>query len=319
MTRLIIVFTVIISLFWSLWQPYPRDEAVIIICDVGQGDAIILIHGTNQILIDGGPTPEKVLKCLGENLPIWDKKIEMVVATHAHADHIGGLIEVIGRYKIGTILANHSIEDSDIAKQFFLQISNLEKNGEARWVQSHPFQVFKLDHDFWLQIWSTPEENKNYSLRKSQSPETILSAQNAMENVSKTSGKNDENNRSIALNIQFKSFSILLTGDLECPGEVAMIRSGVTRKVNMLKVGHHGSKTSTCQGLLEEIQPENVVISVGENNRFQHPSPDVLSNLVAFGAKIWRTDVQGRIKIISDGYNYWIEPGENQPSAHKNL
>lgn len=309
MFRVFVAFVVIISLFWSLWQPYPSNRAVIIVCDVGQGDAIILMYGTFQALIDGGPSPEAVLKCLGENLPLWDRKLDMVIATHADADHIGGLPEVLNRYQVGIVLANFSDKDSDLAKDFYLQIAHLDQTGSTKWRQSSQLEVFKLDHDFWLQILSPPEENQFIIDPKRLNPETILSAQSQVKMNQKTGAENSENNRSIAIYLQYKSFSILLTGDLECPGEIAMVKGGVTKEANILKVGHHGSKTSTCQALLEEIRPENSVISVGENNRFKHPSPEVLSNLVAIGAKIWRTDLQGRIKIVTDGHKYWIQPG----------
>lgn len=311
MFRLFIASIAVISLFWSIWRPYPSGRLSIVICDVGQGDAIILIYGTFQALIDGGPSPEAVLKCLGENLPIWDRQLDMVIATHADADHIGGLPEVLRRYKTEVVLANFSDKESDLATEFYPLLADLDQTGAIRWLQSQPLGVFKLDHDFWLQILSPPEESHFVLASNRLTPETILSAQKDLKLHQKTGGENSENNRSIALIARYMDFSIMLTGDLECPGEIAMVNAGVTKEVNVLKVGHHGSKTSTCMVLLEETRPENSVISVGKNNRFQHPSPEVLGNLVAKEVKIWRTDLSGTVKILTDGHKYSIFPESN--------
>lgn len=307
MLRMFVALVVVISLFWAIWQSYPGNRLIIVVCDVGQGDAIILMHGYFQVLIDGGPSADGVLRCLGDNLPFWDRRIEMVVATHADADHIKGLPEVLDRYKVEVVLANFSEKDSKLAQNFYLQLASLEKSGSIEWQQSQQLMVFKLDHDFWLQIVAPPGENELMFETKELSPETILSAQEQFKIQQKLAKESSENNRSIALYLHYKNFSALLTGDLECPGEVAMIKSGVTKEVNVLKAGHHGSKTSTCQALLEETQPETSVISVGENNRFRHPSPEVLENLSSHGVKIWRTDQQGDLKIITDGYQYSIK------------
>jgi competence protein ComEC len=307
MTRIIVVVVAIISLFWSLWQPYPSKDLVVVICDVGQGDATILIYGSFQVLIDGGPTPEGVLKCLGKNLPIWDRKIEMVVATHGDADHIGGLPEVIARYNVDTVLANFGTKDTDLARELLIQVVELDTKGELELISSSFLHEFKVDHKFSMKIVSPPEESNLITAANKANTETILSDTIGTNQTDLSASKNTENNGSIVLYAYFNRFSILLTGDLECPGEIAMIRRGVTRPVNVLKVGHHGSKSSSCLEFLEETLPENAIISLGENNRFGHPAPEVLRNLVAKNSQIWRTDQRGMIKITSDGLKYWIK------------
>lgn len=312
MARLLLVLAVISSLFWAIWRLYPESLLKIIVCDVGQGDAILLIYESKQILIDGGKTPELVLTCLSENMPIWDKSLEMVIASHLDADHIGGLPEVLRRYGVSVIIANTSSEkNTSIVDEFFSEIDKKVFFEDSVWRESDWLEVIKIDEDLFIQIVSPPEEN---SLKKQialEEGETILSAQNAQKSKLNSLSKTSENDRSIVLFVKYKDFKILLTGDLECPGEIAMVNSGVTSVVDVLKVGHHGSKTSSCEVFLDAIRPEHSVISVGKNNSYNHPSLEVLSNLVAKNSKIWRTDEQGSIKIVSNGKNYWIYSQRN--------
>lgn len=114
------------------------------------------------------------------------------------------------------------------------------------------------------------------------------------------------NDGSIVLFLRYGRLTTLLTGDLEENGELALLRNGLIVKTDVLKVGHHGSKTSTTVDLLRRLRPEISVISSGVNNSYNHPSPEVTSRLRMFGTNVYRTDKLGTIRFASDGHKFWL-------------
>ena len=306
MYRLSLLAALIFSLFWRIWNAYSSNYLQVVICNVGQGDGIVLIYQSFQIVIDAGVSPDKMLECLSQHVPFWDRTIEYVVATHADADHIGGLTTILQRYHIGTAVANYSDKDTQLAQELYSQLQIRSQANLLDWQYSHFLETISINQTLSLQIISPPEVVERASPGKHDKTETMLSAKRGLTSATKTTDQMSENDRSIAIYVQFGQFSTMLTGDLECPGEIAMLAGGVTKRSNVLKVGHHGAKTSTCPSFVDTIQPEHAVISAGKNNRYNHPTLEVLSNLVARGAQIWRTDQQGTVVITSDGTNYWV-------------
>jgi len=246
--------------------------------NVGQGDAIwIEAPNGNQVLIDGGPD-NAVLQRLGETMPFYDKNIDMVVATHSDADHITGLIGVLDRYEVENIVYSNIVRKSSLYDAWQEAV---EKEG-ANIIDPVAGKVIDLGNKVTL---------------------TILHPAESLDGVAKEKVNND----SVVLTLKYGETQILLTGDIEAKAERQIILSGADIDADILKVAHHGSKTSTLDEFLYEVSPKVAVIQVGANNRYGHPTQEVLSRLENFGVKLYRTDVDGNIKVTSDGKNYKIE------------
>ncbi len=239
--------------------------------DVGQGDSILIKTPEHQrILVDGGPD-NKVVTKLGENLPFYDKNIDLVILTHPHADHLTGLIEVLKRYKVKKVLSTGVLHTT---------------SEYIKWLEEIKKQKIPMDIARAGQKINLGEKIKLEIL----SPADDLTGKKA----------DSLNNTSIVFRLDFGETSFFFTGDAENEEEKQLIKSD-NLAANVLKVAHHGSKYSTSQNFLEKVKPEIAVISVGKKNTFGHPSELTLERLTKAGVKILRTDKNGDIKIISDG------------------
>ncbi len=239
--------------------------------DVGQGDAVLIkAPGAGNILIDGGPD-SSVIKRLGEVLPWWDRKIDLMVLTHPHADHLTGEIEVMKRYKVRRILYTGVTHTSSN----YLSWLETARNKKIPVTIIDRPQAIKLGKADFKIIYPS----KSFA---------GLAAENL-------------NNTSIAGILEFGKTRFFLTGDIEEDIEKELAASGMDLRANVLKVGHQGSNTSTGEEFLEKVKPEIAVIEVGAGNEYGHPSPRTLKKLERIGAKIMRTDLEGTIRLISDG------------------
>jgi competence protein ComEC len=237
-----------------------RQDLQVIFLDVGQGDAILIERGSNQILIDGGPSGQKLLEKLGKHIPFWDRKIEIVIATHPDADHIGGLIDLMRTYKIGEIIDTQTKSESQLYKKYRETID--EKNiSEANGVAD---TNIKIGENAEMKIISPPA---NYN-----------------------PNEKDTNLNSVVTRLSFGENSFLFTGDLPSEGEQALIKSGENINSRVLKIGHHGSKYSGGEEFLKAVNPEDAIISVGANNRYGHPAPEIIGRLKNMKINILRTD-----------------------------
>ncbi len=268
-----------------IWQ-WPDDNAHLIVCDVGQGDAILITQHFTQVLIDGGPD-DQVLGCLGQYLPFWDKKLELMVATHGDKDHIGGLSAVFSQYQVKRLLQSDRGKESADFADFQQIISSQREKG---------LQVITSQADMMLSL----EENSTFKVVWPLA-ETQLSAVSHGQSLR----EDNANDGSIVLLWQFEEVRTLLTGDLEAAGEQALLRRGVLLDIDILKVGHHGSKTSTTPAFLEETTPEIALISCGKNNRYGHPHNQTLLHLEQRGTRILRTDQEGSLELVINGLTYW--------------
>lgn len=299
-TCLIFVLSLIIQILHS----WPDQNLQIVFCDVGQGDAILLQYGFWQALIDAGPD-DSVLACLRQVMPFWDRKIELVIATHMHQDHIGGFEHVSRNYQIQQMY----LADTGTTDTFKKMLEQLEMSRESSFEYKPAF--FNETMRFWpggmLKILA-PEYSR-WDVQKYQNligSETTLSDEVVKVDFDGEADIVDENERSIIILLSYYDFDLLLMGDALKKNEIALIEKGLIRKVEGLKVGHHGSKTSSSEQFIHLTQPEFSVISCGANNRFNHPSQEVIDRLRQTRSQILRTDELGTIKLITNGSYYWF-------------
>lgn len=237
--------------------------------DVGQGDAIFIeTPNHHQILIDGGPG-SGVLSKLGSVMLPWDKTIDAIIFTHPDADHITGLIPILERYKVSTIYETGLNSTTQTMKS--LETAIIKEQAQHQLISAP--QRFLIDGLEIQVLW--PEQDYQDQMVK------------------------EANATSIVLKVTYQNTSILLTGDAEVENEAEF--GSLAGDVDVLKIGHHGSLTSTGVEFLNTVTPEIAVISVGGNNRYGHPHPAILQRLIKRTVKIFRTDQDGDILLISDG------------------
>jgi competence protein ComEC len=240
--------------------------------DVGQGDSI-LIHTPDggYGLIDGG-RGQVVLSQLAEVLPIGDRRLDFVLATHPDADHIEGLISIVQNYQVQKIFITKNSTNSGVYAELKSAIGQ-------RGIEN--FEI-KDTNDFRLGCCT------NFN---------ILWPRETMDGYHES----ETNRLSTAVLLSYKNFRMFLAGDLPTPEELDSVQDLENRDITVLKVGHHGSRTSTSSEFLNKTKPELALISDGINNSYGHPHSEVLENLVEHNVKIFRTDQIGRISLDTDG------------------
>jgi len=256
-------------------------------------------------LVDGGPD-EKVLSCLENHMPFWDKSINFVIATHMDNDHIGGLPAVLASYSADIILKNPSTKKTAVFEALETAVlrKTVNNNNDTKVISSYIGQQFVIDALVRFIVVSPRVLYQNLKVNKMAATETTLSAENALF-YPIIDNNTSENDLSIALLITINDVVVLMTGDMEEEGELAVIKSGMTRPVNIIKAGHHGSKSSSTRQFISILRPEVSVISSGKNNQYNHPFPRVIDLFREFEANIYRTDSQGTVEFITNGVKYW--------------
>jgi competence protein ComEC len=261
-----------------LWVSRPQTGRLsVTVMDVGQGDAI-LIEGPrgNRVLVDGGPTAGAINEALGRNLPFDDNRIDVVVLSHAQSDHLGGLADVVSEYDVKAVLDNPRGGDSTLYRDWLAAVE------EARVpiTIADRGQAIDLGDGAVLEVLAPDAED------------VLLPVY-------------DLNEASLVLRLTMGDVSFLLTGDLDENGEQDLLRTGADLSATVLKVGHHGSRSSTSEVFVAAVDPLIDVISVGETNRFGHPTHDVLRRLA--DDLVLRTDLDGDVRFETDGVRLWVE------------
>lgn len=315
--RLNMLFCLIFLVF-NLFFYLNKDLVNVVFCDVGQGDATLITHKNIQILVDAGKDT-KVLACLEENMPFWDRNIEFAVATHQDADHIGGFLEVFKHYKVEKIMTNWSEKNTDDFKAFKNLLSSKKSNNTQK-ITSELGQTYQFGKLIDFKVISPLMFGACLEfLAKETSDLNILNTRNKLNGETTLSDKkcqissqdkgtgleDDENFRSIVLLLHIGSVKILLMGDADINNELAMIHAGLIEDIDVLKVGHHGSKLSSGVVFLDKIRPELSVISSGKNNNYNHPHPEVIQRLKKINSRVLKTDTLGTITVTSDGVSFW--------------
>lgn len=284
---------------------WPTQDLRVTFCDVGQGDAILIQKGFRQILVDSGAN-NSVINCLERELPFWDSDIELVIATHADKDHIGGFKSVLNEFFVKEMITTSVGKKTDVFLAFNEAVQREINEGMTLSLIDNE-QTIKIGDNFSItNVLPQVADIQDPSIL-GQNTETQLWDKIEAQLAKMEEQNLDHNSLSIVSFIKFGDFKVLLTGDLEEEGEQALIDRGLIDDVNVLKVGHHGSKNGTSDEFLRHSQPEISIISVGENNNYGHPNPQVLAKLEQFGSKILRTDLSGPITIVSNGHDYWVE------------
>jgi competence protein ComEC len=253
----------------------PLSSLEVTFLDLGQADAILIRTGNSTMLIDAA-TNSNADKLVGLLQERGIDRIDVLVGTHPHEDHIGGMDNVIKNFDIGDI---YMPEISATTKTFEDVINAIQEKG--------------------LEI-TVPEPGSNFSLGSATC--TILAPNS--ENYS------DTNSYSIVIRLVYGNNSFLFTGDAETDSEEEMLAEGYTLRSDVLKVGHHGSTTSTSDEFLQAVSPEYAVIMVEDGNSYGHPHDEILDALNSAGIKIYRTDLNGTITFTSDGSNLAVSTEE---------
>ena len=257
-------------IFLALYDRRPGNLKVYFL-DVGQGDAIFFeTPNKKQVLIDGGRN-KKIISLLGSIMPFGDKSIDVVIATHPDADHIGGLPEVFARYKVDLLLEPGVESDNSFDDELHRRASStLARRG----------QVINFGDGAKLIILFPNQDVSDW----------------------------ETNDASIVARLDYGESSFLFTGDSPIQSENILIslNKGIL-DVDVLKAGHHGSRNSTSLMHAEAVSPEYAIISAGKNNTYGHPHQEVLNILQKVGSKILSTIDLGTIEFESDGKNLNIK------------
>jgi competence protein ComEC len=242
--------------------------------DVGQGDSSLIIFGDMTILIDAGEIDmgDRVvddLKALGVT------RIDLLVATHPHSDHIGGMQKVLDYFPVGQVLDSGMPHGSTLYERF---LDTIDK-------KNIPYKVavqgdtIDLDPGLRIVVLSPPGQRFG----------------------------DDLNTNSIMLRISYGTINFLFTGDAGGEAETALVKSGYALDAQILKVGHHGSLHSSSLAFIARVHPETAIISLGQDNPYGHPHQQAVDSLTGAGATIYRTDRDGTILVRSDGSSYAVK------------
>lgn len=245
----------------------PDSFITVSFIDVGQGDSVFIDAGTYEVLIDAG-TADKGETVSNYIRPYVDGDLELVIATHAHADHVGGLTRVLQDYQVDEI-----IDSGDTAA------SKSWTNYRAA-AQAEPDCAFLPDSDMTIDL---PDGAR-------------------IQIIEALDGDKNLNNDSVTALLTFGSFRALFTGDNEQEAEAVL--AGRVGDVDVFKAAHHGSRTANSMTLLSAITPEYVVVSCGVGNTYGHPHAEALRNFAAVGAAVYGTEKSGTIILTTDGSTY---------------
>ncbi len=265
-----------VLLVWLAVLSLPDGRLHVAFLDVGQGDAVLVtLPDGRQLLIDGGPSATDLSWRLGQHMPFWDHSLDMVINSHPDTDHLAGLVELPKRFSIGQVLEN----GAPVAGSLF-----------TAWHQA-------------LEAAQIPRQVAQAGAQLRLGPNLTAAILNP---GPASAAMSDINNRSVVVYLQFGQVSFLLPGDIEAPVEQALAQAGLP-PATVLKAPHHGSNTSSSRPFLEAVNPQFAVISVGADNRFGHPSPEILARYTEFGIPLVRTDQRGTIEFTTDGRQVWLE------------
>jgi beta-lactamase superfamily II metal-dependent hydrolase len=265
-------------------SPSPRARLSVTFIDVGQADSILVRTPTGHaMLIDAGNREdfEVVERYLTASVPsdsAGRPKLDMVIGTHPHEDHIGSMAQIVASSAIGRLYLPKAAANTRTFEDLLLAV----KAANLKVTPAKAGIAFALDADTRVEFLAP--NSAHYE---------------------------ELNNYSVVAKVTYKKVSFLLTGDAESLSEEEMLERGYDLQADVLKIGHHGSSSSTGARFLSQVAPKAAVISVGKGNSYRHPSRTTLKRLKDQGTRVYRTDRNGTIRIETDGTRlfYQVEKG----------
>lgn len=248
----------------------PSGSCAVHFIDVGQGDSTLICAGNETILIDAGENNkgDDVLLYLSR---LGIKRLDYVIGTHAHSDHIGGLDTIINGIEVENIILSDLPDKMVPTTKTYTDLLEAIVNRNVNLIVAEPKNTYNIGGGVLTLLAPVDDDYK------------------------------DLNDFSVVSRFDFGSKSILITGDAEEKAEKDILQSGAYLNADILKVGHHGSDTSSSKAFLEAVSPEIAVIHVGEGNKYGHPMADTFTKLNMLGAKAYRTDLNGSVVATIDG------------------
>lgn len=249
------------------------DSSFIEFCDIGQGDCTIIKSGDSNIVIDFGSADDSD-KLYFHLKDIGIKELDLAIVTHYHEDHLGGLCDLLERMTVKSVLINSSFAE-DCDESTVIRFKELSAQKNVRIVEPEIGVITNV-------------------------------GQSKIEVLSILKEATEENERSVCLKATFSNMSVVFTGDSQWEAETALLERGFSLKADILKLGHHGSSTSTSEKLLDAVDPSVVVASCGYNNSYNHPSQVVVDRIKSKGITLYRTDLDGNITVTTNKNNFFV-------------
>lgn len=259
--------------------------------DVGQGDCSLIMWEGASILIDCGEreqadTVKKYLKKQGV------KKLDYVIATHPHSDHIGGMGDIISSVEVGKVIAPRLSDDMTPTTKTYERFLQALKDKSLKLTAAKPGTAYTLS--------STKASAEGKKPPK-------------FEILAPVNDYKDLNDYSVVIRLTYGRTSYLFTGDAENEAETDILESGADVDSDVLKMGHHGSSTSSSDRFYEEVSPDICVIQCGTDNSYGHPHKETIEKVNASGAKVYRNDTDGTVIVYSDGDEIFVKTSKAEP------
>ena len=260
---------------WSVALSRPDGTLKVVFADVGQGDMTVVTTPSGQtIVVDGGPDPGRAVQVLDDRMPFWKRSLSLLILSHPHSDHVSGLNEVMRRYNVERVLEfRGEYESAD-----YLAWKRLSESEGAQMLEARPGMRLTFHDGVEVHVLGPPDARAEAAYA-------------------------DANDASVVIRVTYGNTSFLLTGDVTTGGERWLLRSGLNLDSDVLKVAHHGSKTSSSASFLSVVSPRAAVISAGLDNRFGHPDTEIVERLESLipASRILKTYESGTITFETDG------------------
>lgn len=270
-TLALLLWTVLV--IWYALLHHERGLFTVAFLNVGQGDAIFVESPSgNQMLVDAGRSA-RVLRELGAHMPFYDREIDLVVATHPDQDHIGGIPDVLARYRVPLVMRSGAVNDTGV----FRELNRLVAAGRVEEVIAQRGMLIDFGDGVYAEVLF---------------PDRDMS-------------RSDPNNASVIMRLVYGEHEFMLTGDAPQSVEKYIlgldVQSGRGLSSDVLKAGHHGSDTSSSEFFIAAVDPEYAVVSAGRDNRYGHPHEEVLARFADLGVPVLATAEGDSIVFTSDG------------------
>ena len=263
-------------LAWAAALSVPDGRLRVSFLEVGNGDAILIQQGSTQVLVDGGPSPQAMSRALGQAMPFWDRRVEAVVLSHPHADHLAGLLEVLRRYDVGLVVESGLEHPSALYREWEQKVA---EKGVPR-LLARAGQELRLDGAGLTVLHPHQDPRANA----------------------------DPNESSVVLRLELGRVSFLLTGDIGEETEGELLAERAPMEASVLKVAHQGSRTSNSEPFLAQVRPSAAVILASKDNPYGHPSPQVVTRLEGVvGKNLYLTSQVGTITFTTHGGRLWVK------------